>query len=93
MLNRFLLTLALLLSMTGGGVSLAASGSSDSASAPAPTITAADLETRLRQLEQAREQLIANLHNVDGMIAECKHWIEHIQADKPDAKPSAEEHK
>jgi hypothetical protein len=58
------------------------------AEAPAPVVKVEELQKHLGELENAREQALANLHAIDGAIQECKYWIKRVQAGpgKPEVK-------
>jgi len=39
------------------------------------------LQARIAELNQQRENAIANLRVLDGAIADCNYWLERIKAD------------
>ncbi len=53
-----------------------------------PGVKVEELQKHLGELEDAREQALANLHAIDGAIQECKYWIKRAQAEpgKPELK-------
>ena len=77
-MKRFIVLLVICLLIVGAGLAQKESK---------PPITKEVLQQRLGQLQQAREQAIANVNALNGAIQECTYWIDQIEAaEKPPVK-------
>ena len=71
----------------------AASPDSSENNSPA-AITKEALEERLVELQQQREQAIANVNAISGALQECQHWIAWLKEKEREAEAkSAQEQK
>ena len=72
--------------------SLAAVGQAPSSAPAEPvaktTITQEQLEARLKELQKAHDQIIAQLSAVEGAMQECQHWLLELKTPPPAAKPA-----
>jgi len=69
-MRRFIVLLVICLLIVGAGLAQKESK---------PPITKEALQQRLGQLQQAREQAIANVNALNGAIQECTYWIDQIE--------------
>ena len=60
-------------------VTLAGFGISQNDVSAKPEITIEKLQKRLKELEGAREQILANLNAVNGAIEDCKYWMTELE--------------
>ena len=73
-MRKVILFVVLLVALAGFGVA-----QSDNTPAAKPEITVEKLQKRLKELEGAREQILANLNAVNGAIEDCKYWLGELE--------------
>jgi len=73
-MRKIILFVVLLVALAGFGVA-----QGDNIPAAKPEITIEKLQKRLKELEGAREQILANLNAVNGAIEDCKYWMTELE--------------